>query len=148
MNFYNASHYIWQRVLLCKCQHRFFFDEIFKCFLFALFLVEFPLQQPLIYFFHILTRNKKPTNCAVIVIFNNPTQFYWLKELTLYKKRLRTKQIVYKIAKSSPAGRLLYFLIHYHFASEKQEKYMPNENKFTGYFHIKLNFWKERVVFK
>ena len=90
--------------------------------------------------FHILKRNKKPTNCAVIIIFNNSTQFYWLKELTLYKKRPRTKQIVYKIAKSSAAGRLLYFFIHYHFASEKQETYMLNDNKFTVYFHIKLNF--------
>ena len=43
-------------------------------------------------------------------------------------------------SKSSAAGRLLYFFIHYHFASEKQETYMLNDNKFTVYFHIKLNF--------
>ena len=79
-------------------------------------------------------------NCAVIIIFNNSTQFYWLKELTLYKKGPKTKQIVYKIAKSSAAGCLFYFFIHYHLASEKQETYMLNDNKFTVYFHIKLNF--------
>ena len=85
-------------------------------------------------------RNKKAKNCAVIIIFNNSTQFYWLKEITLYKKRPRTKQTVYKIAKSLTPGRFLYFFIHYHFASEKQETYMLNDNKFTVYFHINLNF--------
>ena len=91
-------------------------------------------------FFHILKRNKKPRNCAVITIYINPTQFYWLKELTLHKKRPRKKQIVSKITKSLAVGCLLYFFLYYHFASEKQEKYMLNDNKFTVYFHIKLDF--------
>ena len=49
-------------------------------------------------------KNKKSTSCAVIVICNNSTQFYWLKELALYKKRPRRKQIVYGIAKIQLLG--------------------------------------------
>ena len=84
----------------------------------------FPLQKLLIYFFVYYRKHKKPTHCTAVIISNNSSQFYWLKELTIYKETSKKKVNSWQIQKFQPFA---IFSIPYHFASKKTRN-MLNHN--------------------